>query len=134
MIPRPDSTASGSGPYTNTRSLAEVPSPASSLLLVENPRYVGATNWGFGNEVYFALQQQMYNEGQGPNWYDQTGLDDAKKPANKPIHSNGWNYGFADGHVKWYRPEATVGPNNTAAMQQHVRRPWVLDPGPERLT
>ena len=23
----------------------------------------------------------------------------------KPSHSGGWNYGFADGHAKWHKPE-----------------------------
>jgi prepilin-type processing-associated H-X9-DG protein len=27
----------------------------------------------------------------------------------QPLHMEGWNYLFADGHVKWLRPERTVG-------------------------
>jgi prepilin-type processing-associated H-X9-DG protein len=27
----------------------------------------------------------------------------------KPLHFDGYNYLFADGHVKWLRPERTVG-------------------------
>ena len=25
-----------------------------------------------------------------------------------PSHSGGWNYGFVDGHAKWFKPEQTV--------------------------
>ena len=27
-----------------------------------------------------------------------------------PAHTNGWNYGFVDGHVKWLQPQQTLGP------------------------
>jgi prepilin-type N-terminal cleavage/methylation domain-containing protein/prepilin-type processing-associated H-X9-DG protein len=33
---------------------------------------------------------------------------DATNPAQPPRHSNGWNYTFADGHAKWYRPEQSA--------------------------
>jgi prepilin-type processing-associated H-X9-DG protein len=26
-----------------------------------------------------------------------------------PIHLEGWNYAFADGHVKWLKPISTIG-------------------------
>ena len=33
-----------------------------------------------------------------------------------PLHTDGWNYGFADGHVKWYRPENTIGHNDASTV------------------
>ncbi len=53
-----------------------------------------------------------------------------------PLHSGGWNYGFCDGHVKWYMPETTIGTNsagtcgstghNTATMSSPCGM-WTLD-------
>lgn len=31
-----------------------------------------------------------------------------------PVHNNGWNYAFVDGHVTWYRPIETVGTGSMA--------------------
>ena len=39
--------------------------------------------------------------------YSQARNDSTQVPA--PIHLEGWNYLFVDGHVKWLRPEKTVG-------------------------
>ncbi|MBC8101302.1 MAG: DUF1559 domain-containing protein [Cytophagales bacterium] len=120
---------------TRTRSLAEVPSPASSLLLAENPRSKSATNWAFGYEVMSALHQQMYHEGDGDvDYFGDTGVKEARLPVNKPHHSSGWNYGFADGHVKWHRPEQTVGANGSFKLNQDQYGQyndngfWTLDP------
>jgi prepilin-type processing-associated H-X9-DG protein len=35
-----------------------------------------------------------------------------------PIHLEGWNYLFVDGHVKWLRPEQTVGAAGTLTSPQ----------------
>jgi prepilin-type N-terminal cleavage/methylation domain-containing protein/prepilin-type processing-associated H-X9-DG protein len=33
----------------------------------------------------------------------------------KTVHFGGWNYLFADGHVKWMKPEATIGVGKSAS-------------------
>jgi len=52
-------------------------------------------------------------------------------------HANGWNYEFADGHVKWYRPEETIGHSDsgvpgancfTAPTLNSPCGMWTLDP------
>jgi len=40
----------------------------------------------------------------------------AEAAGNVPLHMDGWNYGFADGHVKWYRPENTIGHNDASTV------------------
>lgn len=39
-----------------------------------------------------------------------------------PLHSGGWDYLFADGHVKWMKPEATLGKGTASAPLG----PWSL--------
>ncbi len=42
----------------------------------------------------------------------------AQQDANlnpKPAHFDGWNYLFADGHVKWLRPDRTVGTGSVSS-------------------
>jgi len=34
---------------------------------------------------------------------------------SQPLHTGGWNYAFADGHVKWYIPDNTIGHNDSAS-------------------
>ncbi len=61
-------------------------------------------------------------------------FDETYVPGGLPAHSGGWNYGFCDGHVKWYRPETTVGKpgvGTCAAGNGSVTRPcgmWTIDP------
>ena len=90
------------GRYTNVTSVAEVPAPSESLAFVEYPFKYSATNWAQNTHCYGPAMQKMYETGQ---WWDWNAMHD---PRYKPRHSGGWNYIFADGHVKWLRPEQTV--------------------------
>jgi len=132
VFPRWDTAGS-----TPARSLAEIPAPANSLLLVENPRSKSAPNWVPGFDVQGGpLQQQMYREGDTLNYYGDTpaALIEARKTSNAAHHNGGWNYAFADGHVKFYRPSATVGANGAYLMdtdpygQYNAKGFWTLDP------
>ena len=76
------------------RNLSELGNASEILLLVEHP----------GNQNIFAN-----NTGAtvgSPN--AQTSQGCSAGPVDT-IHFDGWNYLFADGHVKWLHPEATVG-------------------------
>jgi prepilin-type N-terminal cleavage/methylation domain-containing protein/prepilin-type processing-associated H-X9-DG protein len=75
---------------TEGRPLSEFRVPAGTLILVEAPLN---NNWIGTNTGY------------------RVGSPDGQTNVapNKPSHSGGWNYGFADGHVKWHRPEQTIG-------------------------
>ena len=92
--------------------LAAIPQPAQTILLAEfpsspvglkstEPTYV---NNGFGN------YSNSYVTGpSGP--VGTVNVQDKSRPG-KPIHLDGWNYLFSDGHVKWTRPEQTLAPVN----------------------
>jgi prepilin-type processing-associated H-X9-DG protein len=52
-------------------------------------------------------------------------------------HSSGWNYVYADGHVKWSRPEQTIGKGlsgtgkdagGAACSNINPCGPWTMDP------
>ncbi|MDR3708973.1 MAG: prepilin-type N-terminal cleavage/methylation domain-containing protein [Capsulimonadaceae bacterium] len=44
-----------------------------------------------------------------PTWVAQDYALESGEYANVPLHNGGWNYLFCDYHVKWMRPEKTVG-------------------------
>ncbi len=46
-------------------------------------------------------------------------------PRINPIHFDGWDYLFCDGHVKWLRPEATFnGPGKTGGTMTNAKGMW----------
>jgi len=127
------------GTYTRTHTLADIPAPSNSIAVAEHPFVQGASNWPQNPEVYGPGDQQCFDDGDfgvtGCTWWqDETGYGNAKLPKNKPVHTGGWNYVFADGHAKWFRPEQTVDMNpadywhmadlyNVNAMNKY----WCLD-------
>lgn len=121
-LDNPDST----GNYTRVRALADVPAPSTTLALVEFPFNQSASNWPQNPECMSAMQQQLYS---GGNWYDGSGPVEARKPANQPYHSGGWNYVFADGHVKWQKPTQTIAPGaDLYVVWGQANKYWTLDP------
>lgn len=89
-------------------AMASVPAAASTLMLVEAP----SPNNRFANASgSYAARPFLSGGGNAQDgWATVTG---------KPIHLEGWNYLFADGHVKWLRPEQTIGtgtPGNVKGM------------------
>ena len=97
------------GGYYQGRKLAEVPSPSQTLMLVENSR---EDNWWANNSG-----ATCSNIGGQNNWSWSPWEDD------KPLHFDGYNYLFADGHVKWLLPERTVG---TSTDKWDSRGMWTL--------
>ncbi|HEY3330842.1 MAG TPA: DUF1559 domain-containing protein [Capsulimonadaceae bacterium] len=87
-----------------------VPKPSTTLMLVEWP----ATNNGY-------LAWDLYATGPFTNFSNVVATNaggstclakdgqDRYVPDNVPYHNGGWNYGFVDGHVKWLKPEQTLG-------------------------
>jgi prepilin-type N-terminal cleavage/methylation domain-containing protein len=99
-----------SGAYQPGRAIAEFPAPADIILLAETARpgsILGQNNpylWGpFGN----GLSQ---NCARFVGATDNDGWSGCAATI-PPRHSLGWNYIFSDGHVKWFRPEATIDRN-----------------------
>jgi prepilin-type N-terminal cleavage/methylation domain-containing protein/prepilin-type processing-associated H-X9-DG protein len=83
--------------------LAAIEAPAQTLLLTEAPtpgNFFGSSSGGIITSAT------------------------AQATSVQPIHLEGWNYLFADGHVKWHRPQSTVGIGNMGS----VRGMWTIDP------
>jgi prepilin-type N-terminal cleavage/methylation domain-containing protein/prepilin-type processing-associated H-X9-DG protein len=88
--------------------IATIESPSVTLLLVENPtsgNFFASSSGGICDNA--ALQATS---------------------SGKPIHLDGWNYLFADGHVKWLRPEKTVGTGTMATADGSAKGMWTLNP------
>lgn len=69
--------------------LAQIPVPASTIMIAERPTNNNITNFN-------------------SSWNISDPNTQGSALGGKPYHSGGWNYLFLDGHVKWYRPEQTM--------------------------
>ena len=85
------------GYFNEGRNLAELPSVVTTLLLAENPGTRNRFRTSTGPVVAGPSSQGVQYAYSTP-------------VTIPPIHFNGWNYLFVDGHVKWLSPEATVNP------------------------
>jgi prepilin-type N-terminal cleavage/methylation domain-containing protein/prepilin-type processing-associated H-X9-DG protein len=102
-----------SGWHMIGRKQSEVPAPAETLLIVENPQDNNVFgNWG--DPVCGGVAHQKVWSW-SPWSIDEHG-----------IHMEGYNYAFADGHVKWLRPERTVG---TGDIWWDPRGMWTITEG-----
>ena len=69
--------------------MSQIPNVAGTLELVENPIPANVLSNPSGADCGSPSTQQ----------YSTT----------MPLHTGGWNYLFCDQHVKWMRPENTIG-------------------------
>ncbi|MBC8101746.1 MAG: DUF1559 domain-containing protein [Cytophagales bacterium] len=107
-MPRPGGSTGGmvtlfvnsplGGQYSPGRTLAEIPASASTILFLECGGSVASANVLRKNAGAYA------NCASGCP----TNQQDRERPGTQR-HAGGWNYAFADGHVKWFKPEQTVG-------------------------
>ena len=104
----------GSPRVYGVRTMASIPAPAQLFMIVEAHNDTNIVMEPQKGINYGLLGQ--YN--QRPNsgdvcdsifWGGSPAEMDACYKSFKPPHNGGFNYTFADGHVKWMRPEATVG-------------------------
>lgn len=103
--------------YFEGRALADVPAPSDTILLAESTvnQNVFANNSGSYVSSPDAQSVQRVCAGQ---------------PARVlPVHQQGWDYLFADGHVKWLKPEMTINGNGkTAGTLTVPKGMWTRDP------
>lgn len=98
------------GMYFPGRSIAAFAAPAGTILLAETIRpnaIIGQNNNYTLGTTGNGLTQDC---AQFTDANDSDGFSGCAR-ALPPSHANGWNYVFADGHVKWHRPEATIDGN-----------------------
>ncbi|HEY3332200.1 MAG TPA: DUF1559 domain-containing protein [Capsulimonadaceae bacterium] len=88
--------------YSPGRNMKEIPVPATTLELVEMP---GTSLLGANGAC-----------STGPTNTNTSGwLAGQMQYLTTPLHSTGYNYLFCDAHVKWLKPEQTIG---TGTMNQ----------------
>ena len=97
------------------RALAEVPVPAETLILVEMPHK--RSNFGSPER---AVCYGPYDTSNNQYQASTTGNN-----VSQPIHFDGWNYLFVDGHVKFLRPANTIGTGTLAVP----RGMWTIAEG-----
>ncbi|MDR3708987.1 MAG: DUF1559 domain-containing protein [Capsulimonadaceae bacterium] len=61
----------------------------------------------------------------GRGTYSDAGSPNNQQASLSPVHTSGWNYLCCDGHVKWLKPEQTIGALGTMAAPQGY---WTLNP------
>lgn len=102
--------------YWPGRNLAQFPSPATTLALVEAPTTTNAL--GNVNGMFSSGPKKS-----GANSGTIVAQEADSMGVTTPIHLEGWNYLFIDGHVKWYRPEQTIGAAGTMTTPQGM---WTI--------
>lgn len=92
--------------FSRGRKVSELPAPADTLQLVEMP----TTNNVMSFVNHGVVTRPMTS---GAKTFCNTTVTPASTCGQdggaNPTHFEGWNYLFADGHVKWLRPEQTKG-------------------------
>ena len=105
------------GNYIPGRALAAIPAPAGTIMIAESPadertqsvnKVVVQKPTGCSAPTS-ASDYGYLNCQDGYSGADYAGADGTKRSTGgTPLHFQGWNYLFGDGHVKWLRPESTV--------------------------
>ena len=93
-------------------ALSDYPDPAGTILIAEAHKAINRVGRLSSGEINSPSRPSWAG-----TWYSVQDTDDdyPGKPV-RPVHSNGWNYAFLDGHAKWYRPEQTIGRANGGTM------------------
>jgi prepilin-type N-terminal cleavage/methylation domain-containing protein len=81
--------------------LAAIPEPPMTILLAEHPSSPSGVTPVYSN--IFGTYSGSYVQGIGSAANHQ-----AQGNPDHQLHFDGWDYLFADGHVKWLRPDATM--------------------------
>ena len=94
---------------TQMCNIADVKSPADTILVVEHPQ----ENNAFGR--YNGANCDYPGAKTATDSVGQVCGASATNCPKTPLHSGGWNYLFCDYHAKWLRPEATINGNGYTA-------------------
>jgi prepilin-type N-terminal cleavage/methylation domain-containing protein/prepilin-type processing-associated H-X9-DG protein len=99
-------------------TLAAIQEPAATILMVEHPSTPSGMTSVFVN--YFGGYTGSYVG--GPTG---TTGQDLGYPGHE-LHFDGWNYLFSDGHVKWIKPQQTLG-GAASVVTKTESNLWVIN-------
>ena len=120
------------------KPMAMIPAPTSTIMIVESchPESWLGSLWG-------GIKRPYAPQGSNGNYYSQNQADNAGtkflagNSGTGGIHTGGWNYIYADGHVKFSTTEATIGKgvsgngmsaNGITCAWNNPCGGWTLDP------
>ena len=115
------------------RNISEISAPASTFLVAEVHTGDNCVGTMWAGQVHHPV-----NPPGTPDWMlsaQDFVVKDSGTPKTQvsPQHFDGWNYLYADGHVKWLKPLATLGKNPvTGAPQADLSQPrggWTIFEG-----
>ncbi len=101
--------------------VADVADPSRTIMTGELPH----PDNRFGNGNQSIIRRVCYGSGGGQSGQAQ---DTAVEMRGKTLHFEGWNYLFVDGHVKWLRPNATLGTGITNCATDTPGGMWTVNP------
>lgn len=93
--------------YNPGRRLSEFAQVAGTLMLVEAPLDVNKFGENPAYGVFCPSRRTGYTQNQ--DGFGGTGTQSTSAMGKVASHFDGWNYLFIDGHVKWLKPESTIG-------------------------
>jgi prepilin-type N-terminal cleavage/methylation domain-containing protein/prepilin-type processing-associated H-X9-DG protein len=108
-----NTAANGDGPAYTVQygiAIARISSPATTLMAFDAPVSWNVLGNDSGATIHSPADQQFN--------------------VASPIHLDGWNYLFCDGHVKWLRPERTIDLNAGDSLTGTMTSPrgmWTVD-------
>jgi prepilin-type N-terminal cleavage/methylation domain-containing protein/prepilin-type processing-associated H-X9-DG protein len=101
--------------WGNGRSLAEIPTPAGTALILDaaqcDPAVIGADPETWNEKATGAADWQWTSPtpwGGGATRYNTNGGNELRRPVGR--HFDGMNIGYCDGHVKWMKIGTFLGP------------------------
>jgi len=122
------------GPGTNYaglvggRNISTMPVPSDTLLLAESPNIYNRAAVD-GNAGVTSPNAQMTQIGNaatplpgGGTVTTNSSCGGFNYGVTEPTHFSGWNYAFADGHVKWLLPQNTINENGDVTGTMNAPR------------
>jgi prepilin-type N-terminal cleavage/methylation domain-containing protein/prepilin-type processing-associated H-X9-DG protein len=112
------------------RPLSEIPAPGSTFYMAETRNMGDNQGNVYGGSVFYPLYTPS-----APSWAESSQnfvpkVIGGPKVIIEPTHAGGWNYLYCDSHVKWSKPESTLGRNPvTGAPNTNLaspRGPWTV--------
>jgi len=101
--------------FSRGRKVSELPSPATTLQLVESHSVNNYITGANGAVVLTPVTNGIACSGPTQSSTSCGQNATGTNVIGTPVHFEGWNYLYADGHVKWLKPEATIGTGTVRA-------------------
>jgi prepilin-type processing-associated H-X9-DG protein len=89
--------------------LSRLEVPANTIMIAEAPSAWNALGNINEENVVTPIEEPGQGWLPGQDTFSNNTSSSSISRRLPPVHLGGWNYAYADGHVKWQRPESTIG-------------------------